>query len=229
MGSARCCMRIIAIVSITFLLLLGRCSAQEKFDVFFVAVGSGSYIAPPKAVGISDLKGLPPIPGAAKSAELVAELLQRGGTSFGVKLVSDETHFVGRDDIVNAISRVFHEIAKTQPRHPLVVFYFAGHGVADGMTWDHYSLPGNFLYRGDLSVAVGPQWSGAAANLSLHAATLVAWFLDARMPFLVILDTVVKRPHSDGIASSGASPVRSIGRIIHSTNAISSLDRVYFA
>jgi hypothetical protein len=172
-----------ALVLIAILVLAALAPAQQKFDVFYVAVGSGDY-ATSQLPGI---QGFHRIPGATKSAKAVANLLERGGSAFGVTLVSDEEHYVGRDDIVQALSRIFKEIRTTHPPHPLVVVYFAGHGVADGGSWDHFSLPGTFMYRGELLNTIS-QNSAAMANITLHAGTLVAWLRDANLRFLLLLD-----------------------------------------
>jgi hypothetical protein len=172
-----------SLLLVAVFLLSSSAAAQDKFDIFFLAVGSGNY-AVSKVDGV---KGLHQISGAVKSAKAVADLLEQGGSTFGITLVSDNAHFVGRDDVVNALSRVFDEIRTMHPRHPLVLFYFAGHGVADGGTWDHFSLPGTFLYRGEL-VEVVAQHGPAMANVTIHAGTLVAWLRDANLPFLLLLD-----------------------------------------
>jgi hypothetical protein len=167
-----------------WLLLAATASAQERFDVYFLAVGSGSYMTSEE----EGVKGLSRIPGAAKSAKAVGELLERGGSTFGIALVSDETHVVGEKDIVDALSRVFAEIRKRHPAHPLLVFYFAGHGISEGLSWYHFSLPGNVLFRGDISREVS-LYSAALSNFTLNAAMLVAWLRDANVPFMVLLDS----------------------------------------
>jgi hypothetical protein len=177
-------MRIGSVWLVAFFLLARAACAQEGFDVFYVAIGSGAYMGS----HVAGVMGLRSIPGAAKSAKAVADLLQRGGSAYGITLVSDGSHFVGRDDIVNALARVLEEIRTTHPRRPLFVVYFAGHGLSDGFTWDHFSLPGNVVYRGVPSSVAGSP-SIAMLNLTLHAATLVNWLRGANLPFLVLLDT----------------------------------------
>jgi hypothetical protein len=177
-------MRAAASTILACFLLLGTGLAQERFDVFFVAVGSSHYVVPHE----DGVTGMENIPGAAKSAEAVAYLLERGGSTFGVTLVSDSSHFVGRDDVFQALSRVYNEIVKTHPARPLVVFYFAGHGVSEGITWNHFSLPGNFAYRGDLSEIVSLH-ATELESIAIYADTWVPWMMQRAVPFLVLLDT----------------------------------------
>jgi hypothetical protein len=175
-------MRISGTWLVVFFLLARTAAAHEAFDVFYVAIGSGSYMKPQ----IDGIEGLDSIPGAVKSARAVAGLLQRGGSAFGITLVSDSSHFVGRDDMVKALWRVFEKIRTTHPRHPLFVVYFAGHGISNGFTWDHFSLPGNVVYREMHNSAAA---SVVMLDLTLNAATLVTWLRGTNLPFLVLLDT----------------------------------------
>jgi len=177
-------MRIVGSTILALLLLVGTAFAEERFDVFFVVVGSGHYVVP-KQDGV---KGMQSIPGAVKSAKAVADLLERGGSTFGVTLFSDNSHFVSRADVSEALSRVYDEIAKTHPARPLIVFYFAGHGISEGMAWNHFSLPGDFAYRGDLSSIVSRQVSELEST-TIHAGVWVALMTERKLPFLVLLDT----------------------------------------
>ncbi len=180
-------MKIRTALLMTCLLFVSGASAEQRFDVFFLAIGSGSYMGS-RADGVM---GLPSIPGAAKSAKAVADLLERGGSMFGITLLSDSNHFVGLDDIHSALSDVLEKIRKTRPRRPLIVFYFAGHGISEGAYAEHFLLPGNFLYRGDIDYQVSdhlPEFG----TMTLQSSFLVDWLKSMDLPFLpflVLLDT----------------------------------------
>lgn len=171
-------------IMLALLLMVGAAFAEERLDVFFVVVGSGHYIVP-EQVGV---KGMESIPGVVKSAKAVADLLKRGGSTFGVTLVSDDSHFVSRADVSQALSRVYDEIAKTHPARPLILFYFAGHGISEGIAWNHFSLPGDFAYRDDLASMTYQQVS-EIEHTTIHAGVLVASMIERKIPFLVLLDT----------------------------------------
>jgi hypothetical protein len=177
------CLRQATALMLIGLILTGSASAAERFDVFFLVVGSGNYVTPHEA----GVRALPDIHGATKSAKLVASLLDQGGSTFGVTLVSDVGRFVSREDINQALGRVGQEIQDTKPRRPLLVFYFAGHGIAEGTSWFEYLLPGNFAYRGNITAATD---NGAVLEESTVLANdLVAALRRMNIAFLVLLDT----------------------------------------
>jgi hypothetical protein len=73
--------------------------------------------------------------------------------------------------------------ADKAPR-PLFVFYFAGHGISEGIAWNHFSVPGNFAYRGDASKL---DIEGLSKN-TLYSGELVDELQKLRVPFLALLD-----------------------------------------
>lgn len=156
-------------------------SQARQYQVFFVSVGSGWYAA---ASG-SDLHGFSRIPGANKSADIVANSLVAGGAEYGIRLTSDDQRFVTVADIDKAIQTVSSKIAATKPTNPLFVFYIASHGMSEGIAWSHFSIPGDFVYRGnpdDLNI-------DALSKSALYAGSLVDELEKFKIPFLVIFDS----------------------------------------
>ena len=78
----------------------------ERFQVYFVTVGSGWYAPAPS----KDVHGFSEIDGANKSATLVGDGLVSGGAVYGVELTADDGHFVTIGDIDRAIKRVASKI-----------------------------------------------------------------------------------------------------------------------
>jgi hypothetical protein len=157
-----------------------QCQVQP-YQVFFVVVGSGWY-APAKG---QQVHGFPRIPGANASAELVAGQLLAGGAEFGVEVKSDEQAFVTVADIEQAIARVKSDILASKASNPLFVFYIASHGISEGIAWNHFSLPGDFVYRGDpdnLDIE-------GLSNSTLYAGSLVDELEKLHIPFVVMLDS----------------------------------------
>jgi hypothetical protein len=156
-------------------------SQARRYQVFFVSVGSGWYAA---ANG-SDLHGFSRIPGANKSADIVANGLVAGGAEYGIRLTSDDQRFVTVADIDKAIQTVSSKIAAAKPTNPLFVFYIASHGMSEGIAWSHFSIPGDFVYRGnpdDLNI-------DGLSNSALYAGSLVDKLEGLKIPFLVIFDS----------------------------------------
>jgi hypothetical protein len=157
-------------------------SAQtNRYQVYFVSVGSGWY-APAQSKGVHDFSR---IAGANKSAALVADGLISGGAEYGIELTSDDGSFVTTGDIAKALQRVEAKIAAQKPVNPLLVFYIASHGLSEGIAWSHFSIPGNFGYRGDpdkLDI-------DALSKTTLYAGSLVDDLEKLHIPFLVLLDS----------------------------------------
>lgn len=176
--------RTVGLVSLTvaaFAISAGGTSPAERAQVYFVAVGSSWYAAP---AGPGE-RGLGKLPGGNKSARVIAGLLNRGGARFGVVLTSGDGQFISLADIRSAIDRTVKAMREDRPAAPLLVFYFAGHGISDGVAWNHFSLPGTFVYRGDASQLHVDQLAGK----TLHAASLADDLDKLKVPYLVLLDT----------------------------------------
>jgi hypothetical protein len=171
-----------------------------RLQVYFLAVGSSTYAAPE----IPNQQGLGDIYGANNGARALAQRLARGGAEFGLTLTSDEGHLVTVADIKAALNRVEAVMAGARPGNPLLIFYIASHGVADGIAWNHFSLPGTFLYQGDpnhLSI-------DGLAKSALHAGSLVDDLEKLKTPFMVILDTCYEGK-SQGFQSQALTAVAS--------------------
>jgi hypothetical protein len=199
-----------AIVAFSMLPLDANCA--DRYQVYFVAIGSSWYVSPaaPNQHGFSRLRG------ANKSAKEIADRLQRGGARFGVVLTSNDGSFVSMPDINNALDRVLAQIRADRPSTPLIFFYFVGHGISEGVAWNHFSMPGNFTYRGDpsrLPVDV-------LADKTLHAATLADKLDKTHFPYLVLLDTCY-----EGTEARFDSPVLT-GPAIESLRSVANVLRV---
>jgi hypothetical protein len=172
---------LLALLILTCLVHVQQAAGQEHFDVFFLAVGSGSYAAADNG----DINALHSILGAVKSAKVFAQLMEKGGSRFGVTLVSDRNRFVTREDIYAALSYVGEVISKSHSLHPLLIFYFAGHGVSEGHAWNLFALPGDFVYRGE-NITTD---LAALDHASINAGMLVAHLTEMHLRFIVLFDT----------------------------------------
>lgn len=174
----------VALLSFALWFLASLAFAQERFDVYFLAIGSGRYV---NAAGLEGNHALPDIPGAPQSARIVSDLLIRGGATYGVTLVSDSTHALSRSDIYAAVRRVAIRLRDSGSVRPFFVFYFAGHGVADG-TWLQHLLPGNIAYT-DPDVPRLIDRTMQIHDLAVRTPTIVNTLKHLNAPFVVILDT----------------------------------------
>jgi len=133
---------ILKLLIFILLILLSPCisiasingNANQNFDIYYLAVGSSYY----KNSGFSNLEG------SNKSAKKVAYYLDRSGATSGIVLVSDEDKLVTKNDVLTALDNLLTKIKSSKPQNPLVVFYFCGHGISEGIGWNHFSIPGDF-------------------------------------------------------------------------------------
>jgi hypothetical protein len=113
--------------------------AAADLDIFYVVVGNSHY----RKVSTPEVPFFEPISGGNKSARKVAETLERMGAIDGILFRSESDRFVTREQVIAGLREVI-EKAKKKP-NPLVVYYFVGHGVSEGVGWSHFSVPGDFV------------------------------------------------------------------------------------
>lgn len=171
-------------------------TAEEPFKLYFIAVGCTVYLPAPA----TDLHGFHQLDGMNTSARLVADRLQRSGAIFGVLLTSDKDRglAVGMPDIKAAIDRIRSKLGHAALEDVLFVFYFAGHGISEGVAWNHFSIPGNLVVRG----AIADLTIDQLALKTLHAASLADEIEKLGVRYVVLLDTCY-----EGTEASFESPV----------------------
>jgi hypothetical protein len=203
---------IIVCIAVIAVSCLGQ--TPQPFQVFFVAVGSGWYANP----AVKGVEGFGRIPGANKSAKIVADSLVAGGAVYGVELTSDDGSFVTVADMLKAVRQVSARLTLTKPARPLFIFYFAGHGISEGIAWSHFSVPGDFAYRGDpgsLDIEV-------LSRSTLYAGDLVDELEKLHVPFLVLLDTCYdgkeRKIDSPLLSSMAIRNLRDVGGVLRAVN-----------
>ena len=148
-------------------------ASSPDYVVYYVSVGVSWY-------EMAKLK----INGANTSARLVSEALNELNAAYGIVLKSRQNNYVSRADIYKAINDVLARIKKDVAASPLFVFYFVGHGLSEGIGWNHFSLPGTFKASND-EVANDIEWLKSQA---IHAGTLVGHLNDSAVPYLLLFD-----------------------------------------
>ena len=81
------------------------------------------------------------------SARHVAAVLRLLGARFGVVLVSDKHHAVTKADMQAAIVELKSRIRADGAAHPLIVFYYMGHGMGDTFGQALYLPPGDVTWN----------------------------------------------------------------------------------
>lgn len=216
---------LIALVLVACIATSCKAQANPPFQVFFVAIGSGWY-STPKGNGV---QGFSRIPGANKSAKIISDTLMAGGAEYGIELTSDEHNFVTVADMYKAVRQVEAKMTAVKPAHPLLVFYFAGHGMSEGIAWSHFSIPGDFGYRGD---ATNLDIEGVG-NSTLYAGDLVDELQKLNLPFLVMLDTCYdgkeKKFESPVLTSVATKNLKDVAGILRKVNEFQDTYPVLFS
>nr|WP_319491388.1 hypothetical protein [uncultured Desulfobacter sp.] len=130
---------------------------KDSYQIYFICVGSEAYIASDSSVvfnrtGRYAFKPFNNASDAAFSAEEMKQAFVKMGASFGILLRSKKSGaYVGKEDIKRAIIDLKRRIRNDNPKNPIIIFYYIGHGIGDSVNRYLYLVPGNFCPNGDLN------------------------------------------------------------------------------
>ncbi|MGC2224009.1 MAG: hypothetical protein WA624_17500 [Methylocella sp.] len=199
--------------------------AQARFQIYFLSAGSSFYVNPDS----NSEHGFENLPGANASARLVADILSRNGAVAGITLTSTPSTFVSRDDFEGALSAIGVRLRSERPTNPLLVVYFAGHGISEGIAWNHFSVPGNFVYGAPLEHLDIEQM----ARHTIHAAALAEELDQLGVPYLLLLDTCYSGQTADFsspvLSPTAISNLRDIAAILRYTNEFHQPNPIIFS
>jgi hypothetical protein len=179
-------------------LVLVEQAPAEAYELHYLSVGNSEYQD-------NQLE----LPDANWNARQIAEYLQQAGAVDGITLVSKQGAYVTRDDVLGALSEMASK-AKAG-RDPLVVYYFIGHGMAQGEGFNHVSFAGDYALSDPAEVA---------RSRAIIATQEVKQFLNEQhLPYILILDNCYYRE------SEGAVQMFSRGIQASFGKAAETLDR----
>jgi hypothetical protein len=130
---------------------------KQGNDIYFVIVASENYLAARNAAPAFPSNNKLPgkifhnPSGAIYSARKMEDALIRMGSHYGIFLKSSKAAYVGRDDILKAITDIKRKVRVDNVQHPIMIFYYIGHGIGDPVNRYLYLVPGNFCPRGYLT------------------------------------------------------------------------------
>lgn len=188
------CIALAALILSAVLIPASSAWAQQALQVFFLSAGSSNYFQP-KSTG---QHGFGTLTGANSSARLVSQILLQHGAIAGATLVSAPGRYLTKTDFYAALKSVGDQMKARHPTKPLLVVYFAGHGVSEGVAWNHFSIPGDFVYGNPMEKLDIEE----LAKHTIYAGELVETLEVMKVPFVLLLDTCY-----DGKARSFESPV----------------------
>jgi hypothetical protein len=170
------------IIILAWLLVL-KCTlltAQQRFDLYYLSVGSAHYLEDFTRFE-EGFAGFEMEPSANRSAQLMGQLFDSFGGR-GQKLLSTSTSYITRQKVLAAIQKMIRTAQQEKKKNPLLIFYFCGHGLSEGFGWNMFMMPGDFRYNPARLDAV------QLAEKSLYAGDVYDALEKAKIPFMMLLD-----------------------------------------
>jgi hypothetical protein len=160
----------------------------QEFEVFYLSIGNAHYESR-KEKFVDDYAPFNPVNGARRSARYVAELLERSAKGHGNMLRSDANNLLSKEEMLAAVRDLVKTVKKSKAKNPLVVFYYCGHGVSEGIAWSQFLVPGDFTEKPD-SLATNPLAIdlGELSDKLLYLGEVTDLFLEAELPYFCLID-----------------------------------------
>ncbi|MGF1731238.1 hypothetical protein [Photobacterium kasasachensis] len=168
-----------------FILLIVAVSTQSyaepEQDLIFLSIGIENYARLGERAKSPSAKEFSKPPSGRHSASRMAyRLAQRA--KWGLELRDDAVHFVTRENIWSAVREALSKAKEYD--NPLLVLYYNGHGLGEGLGYGHFLIPGDF---------VGPYPFQDLVEADEHQVVSALGILElidkAGIPSLVLLDT----------------------------------------
>ncbi len=161
---------------------LGATTKPTKYDIFFLSIGSEHYIQQSENEEDKDIIGFNSIDGANNSAKKIASVLSQCGSIYGITITSDSENIVTKKDVLGNLDLLVEYVRNSNTENPLIIFYFCGHGISEGVGWNHFSVPGNFV--GDPKNIDIDELSKKA----IHTAQIYDNLKNTKYPYIILLD-----------------------------------------
>ncbi|MGY2134471.1 caspase family protein [Hymenobacter sp. HD11105] len=163
--------------------------AQKPFTVYSLCVGSADYLE--DFTRFEDgFAGFSSVPSAAVSARMMHRQLRTIHASYSDTLISTPAKLITRQAVIAACTKLIQRAKTERKPNPLLVFYFAGHGVSEGLGWNLFLMPGDFCYKINSDL---PKLSDQA----LYAGDLYDALEAAKLPFVLLLDCCYEGKQQD--------------------------------
>ncbi|SHI85451.1 hypothetical protein SAMN02745146_1705 [Hymenobacter daecheongensis DSM 21074] len=167
---------------ISLLLLAAPCAlrAQSTFTVYSLCVGSADYLQDFTRFE-RGFAGFASVPSAAVSARVMHRQLHAYNPGYGDTLISQPAQLISRQQVIASVAKLIRRVKAEKKPNPLLVFYFAGHGLSEGLGWNLFLVPGDFRYK------IGSDLL-KLSDQTLYAGDVYDAFAAADLPFLLLLD-----------------------------------------
>lgn len=120
------------LLTLAFLFILQSSIAQEKYDLFYLVVGSEHY------ENLDDLEA------ASNAAYYMEQLFNKMGAIDGRSLTTTPNAGLSSKRLFAELKALSNLAKKSKSKNPLLIIYYAGHGFTSGVDKAYFIPPGNF-------------------------------------------------------------------------------------
>ncbi len=166
----------------TILITISLVINGQDFDVFHLSIGSAHYSK-------ESQDSFDDISGARRSARYVHELLTEKAGSQGSMLRSEAGQPLTKKQIIDELKQTIKLAKKSKSKRPLIVLYFCGHGVSEGLGWSQFLVPGEFkeVPAAFLNQSMGLDLDRIRKSL-LYVGDLSDLLLESKIPYTILAD-----------------------------------------
>ncbi|MES0492090.1 MAG: caspase family protein [Leptospirales bacterium] len=122
--------------------------------------------------------------GAKRSAELIETYIKENSKSEGIILLSKKNNLLKRETFFTALENIIKKI-ENDKANSLLIVYFCGHGVTDGIGWNLFLIPGAFRgNKKELTTSIE-----TFAQKAIYVMDIYKVLEKVKFPHIVMLDT----------------------------------------
>lgn len=212
----------------TILLLIAALASstllgKSDFDIHILSVSSATYQTDSANTGFDD------IPGARRSARLVAEGFSKH-TGATQKLLRPETGTpLTREAFFSALKNEIKVLKKRKSKQKLFVLYFCGHGVSEGIAWNQFLVPGN------VDTTVKSSGVVEISESMIYVGDISDLLKENDLPFMLLLDCCYEGTPQDfanmdyWVGEEGKQNLLDIAKILKVMNQFKESNPVVFS
>lgn len=193
-----------------------KCLANVEYDVVFLSIGVENYATLGEKKELNGTREFSsPRSGKHSASRIAYQLSLRA--KWGMMLSDDSERFITRNDVWSAVHETLSVLEKYD--NPLLVLYYNGHGLGEGLGYGHFLVPGDFI---------GPYPIQDLVEAEEEQLVSVLGILDAidkaKIPSLVLLDTCYEA-ESKAFNNTLVPEVEQLGQDV--TNILKTLNSQY--
>lgn len=196
-------------------LLIGVAWSAPPVDLFFLNVGVGKYAQVPQNFDSKNTVSFTPTPNGPWSATRLSYAFQKLGAVEGIELRDNKSDFlIKKEDILQSLEDII-TLSKSSS-NPFVIYYFNGHGLGEGVGWNLFSIPGDFI--GPLP----PKDLEMLSRQTVYASEIVERLEKSEVPFLILFDNCYEGNElnftNDILTDKAANNLNDILKILRHSN-----------